>query len=97
MMKGGGEMTAGSDMFRSWDHWEGLSIDEPRAYSGSWQNCSRGRILSGILTQWSAEMDGRGHPRHLSPRSTEVGTMLANSIENKGFSTALTLRRGSTI
>ena len=34
-------------------------------------------------------------PRVLS--DTKVGTMLGNSVENKGFSTALALRLGSTI
>ncbi len=56
-----------------------------------------GKVFSGILTRWEGRNGRESGFGHYVLTHTEGRTNLGNYVENKGFSTALILRQGSTI
>src|SRR6266404_827474 len=70
---------------------------EPRAYSERLWNCYSGRSFFGNPYTVESRKDGQLIRVAILPEDTEVRIKVGNSVENKGFSTALTLRLGSTI
>src|ERR1700684_452702 len=99
MVKVGGVITAGSGMSCSCEAWIASSINLlcQRAYSDRWWNCYPGGAFSGNPYMAAERRGGFADCLSNLGRTPKLGTMIGNSVENKGFSTALILRPRSTI